>query len=293
MLYVPGRNINVSQQRRSYRWEELTCAPARTTRRTRPPRPAALTIHGHAAPTRTSPRRRRSRRFTRSRRRRRRSQRGTRGSTAGHRGSRARAAPVQQLADSRNAGVEAGGDGGGDGDGDADAEAGGQVGGHLGRAGGAGGGARVRARGVVGAAGAAVQAGAGAVRALAAVVAGLVGVGPEVDVGQRDAGAGGGVGAEDLDGGAFRVYDGAGEVGEFEVGEDDAVSGVESPVGPVLVDVEGVGVRVADEIAERAVTHVPVASVRLNHDHLVGLPGVDVVVLNVGNGGAAAERAKC
>ena len=40
----------------------------------------------------------------------------------------------------------------------------------------------------------------------------------------------------------------------------------------------------SDEIIELAVLDGTAPAVRLDHEHLVGLPGVDVLVDNVGNG---------
>ena len=47
----------------------------------------------------------------------------------------------------------------------------------------------------------------------------------------------------------------------------------------------------ADEVGELAVPDVAAAAVRLDHVHLVGLPGVDVVVFDLGDGGVGAEGA--
>ena len=40
----------------------------------------------------------------------------------------------------------------------------------------------------------------------------------------------------------------------------------------------------ADEVGETAVSDVAAAAVGLDEEHLVGLPGVDVVVLDFGDG---------
>ena len=81
---------------------------------------------------------------------------------------------------------------------------------------------------------------------------GAVGVGPEVEVFEVDVCARH-VGAQDLDRSASRGHDGAGPVAEGQVLQGDAGAGAGGLGGPGAVDVEGVGVGVADEVCEGAV----------------------------------------
>ena len=74
----------------------------------------------------------------------------------------------------------------------------------------------------------------------------------------------------------------------FPVGEGDAV--VENSVagdgvdgGPVSVQVEGVGVFVADEVVEGDLRNGAVAAVGFEHVHLVRVDGVDIVVFDFGD----------
>lgn len=183
---------------------------------------------------------------------------------------------------------------GGDGDGDGEAEAVVEVVGHRvglvagGRGGQRGGGGRVAAAGA-----ARLQAGALAVAGLAAVEDAVARLGPHGEVGDGDVGAGGAVGAGDLDGAALgAVGAGALPVVEGDVGEGDAVTALLGHGGPVLVDVERVGVRLADEVLEDDVGHGAAAAVGLDHHHLVGLVGVDVTVLDVRDIRVLSQRAE-
>ena len=72
---------------------------------------------------------------------------------------------------------------------------------------------------------------------------------PHAEIGNVDAGAGRAVGAGDFDGTPFgAVGFRACPVGDGDVGELDAGAGHGRHGGPVLVDVEAVGVAVADEV---------------------------------------------
>lgn len=54
-------------------------------------------------------------------------------------------------------------------------------------------------------------------------------------------------------------------------------------IRPVCVEIEGVGVGVAHEIVELAVVERSAAPIALDHEHLVAILGVDVIVLHVEN----------
>ena len=65
---------------------------------------------------------------------------------------------------------------------------------------------------------------------------------------------------------------------ELYVLVEDAVTGDGVHARPVCVEVEGVGVTVPDKVLERYAGDCAVAAIGLEHEHLVGLPGVDVAV---------------
>jgi hypothetical protein len=62
---------------------------------------------------------------------------------------------------------------------------------------------------------------------------------------------------------------------------------------PMLVDVKRICVAVADEVLHDDVLHIPTASVRLYHHHLVRLVGVYVLVHHVRYIDIDSKRAEC
>ncbi len=61
----------------------------------------------------------------------------------------------------------------------------------------------------------------------------------------------------------------------------DPVSRLQLELRPMAVKVERVGILVADEIGEGALPHRPVAPVGLDHEHLVAVDGIYLVVGDV------------
>ena len=117
-------------------------------------------------------------------------------------------------------------------------------------------------------------------------------LGPHLDVAHVDVGAGRLVGTYDLDGTALGTVGlRAAPVLGRDVRERDAVAGDGAHGRPVLVDVERICVAVADEVLKHDVFDVPTATVGFDHHHLVRFPGVDVLVLDLGDGGVGAQRA--
>lgn len=70
-------------------------------------------------------------------------------------------------------------------------------------------------------------------------------------------------------------------VGDGYVLEGDSWAGGDGDAGPVLVDVERVGVAVADEVVEKDVGDGSRAAVGFDHVHLIRVPCVDVAVGDV------------
>lgn len=177
--------------------------------------------------------------------------------------------------------VEGCGDGGNV-DGLGDAESGGDEAGH--------GGSGVAGDGLGGSsAGVGSRAGAHAVTSAEGVVAlvdnGRARLGPDVDAGHVNVLARNGGSAEGDHGTASgTVGGGALPVGEGQVLVLDTVASDLALAGPGRVDLEGVGVAVADEVLELGVLEGTITTVVLDHEHLVGVGGVDVAVVDVGDG---------
>ena len=108
---------------------------------------------------------------------------------------------------------------------------------------------------------------------------------PHSEITNRDIRTGRGIGAFHLNGSAFlAVGFRAAPVGYGDVAEADAGAGEGRHGGPVLFDVEGVGVVVADEIVEDDGGKIPGTAGGFDHEHLVGALDVDVAVDDVGDG---------
>lgn len=119
----------------------------------------------------------------------------------------------------------------------------------------------------------------------------VAGFGPHVDIADVDIGAGRLVRTHDLYGAALSAVGlGAAPVLSRDVGERHAVAGDGAHGAPVLVNVKSVRVAVANEVLKQDVFNVSGAAVGLDHHHLVGLPGVDVAVFDLGDGCVGAER---
>ena len=87
---------------------------------------------------------------------------------------------------------------------------------------------------------------------------------------------------EDLDGGAARaVATGPSPMGEGQVVVLDAVAGAGGLRGPEGVEVEGVGVGMAGEVMELGVLEGAGAAVGFDHEHLVAVLAIYVLVENV------------
>jgi len=61
----------------------------------------------------------------------------------------------------------------------------------------------------------------------------------------------------------------------------DAVARLQLELGPVCVDVEAVGVLVADKVGEGAALDRSGAAVALDHEHLIAVDAVDLVKVDV------------
>jgi hypothetical protein len=70
---------------------------------------------------------------------------------------------------------------------------------------------------------------------------------------------------------------------ECDVVEGHAISCCGSFRAPVAVNVESVGVGVPHEAVKRAGVDGSASAVRLDHEHLIGFLGVDVVVFDIVN----------
>jgi len=79
----------------------------------------------------------------------------------------------------------------------------------------------------------------------------------------------------------FTICTGAFPVVECEVGVEYSVAGCKGLISPVCVEIQGVGVRVADEVLEYTIGDCAVSAVRLEHHHVVRLPSVDVGVCDL------------
>lgn len=132
--------------------------------------------------------------------------------------------------------------------------------------------------------GAAPQAVPAAPSISAPVVLRAPGVRPHGEVRYRNGRAGVRRGADDVE---RRALDSVGAVSfpvvEGDSGVEDSFAGDGAHGGPVGVEVEGVGVVVADEVVECDVGDGAVAAVGFEHEHLVGVGGVDVAVFDAGD----------
>ena len=61
----------------------------------------------------------------------------------------------------------------------------------------------------------------------------------------------------------------------------DAVTCDRADRGPVRIEVEAVSIVVSNEVVERDLGDTAVSAVGLQHDHLVAVDGIDVIVLNL------------
>lgn len=136
-----------------------------------------------------------------------------------------------------------------------------------------------------------VQAESGTVSVLAAVEDTAAGFGPDGEILNGDVGARNLGGAVQLDGATLSTVGGSTlPVVEANVGVGDTVTRDGGHTAPSGIEVESVGVAVTSEGVEGKVVDISVATVGLDHKHLVGVVGVDVAVLNIVDCNTGAER---
>lgn len=70
---------------------------------------------------------------------------------------------------------------------------------------------------------------------------------------------------------------------ESYIVEFDAIARLQLQWGPVLINVEGICIAVSDEVLHQHVRHVSAAAIGFDHHHLVGVDGVDVSVVDIGD----------
>jgi hypothetical protein len=88
----------------------------------------------------------------------------------------------------------------------------------------------------------------------------------------------------------FTICTGAFPVVECEVGIEYSVAGCKGFISPVGIEIQGVSVRVADEVLEYTIRDGAVSTVGLEHHHVVRLPSVDVGIGDLGDVGIDAKR---
>lgn len=129
------------------------------------------------------------------------------------------------------------------------------------------------------------QTGPGAIRIIASLQDRTARLRPHVEIGDADVRARHRRGTQHLDDTTVVRAVGGGSVPpiEADVGILDAVACDCFHARPGTVEIEAISVRVAHKIIELDVCHCPVTAVGLEHEHLVGVMGIDVSVLNVMN----------
>jgi hypothetical protein len=76
---------------------------------------------------------------------------------------------------------------------------------------------------------------------------------------------------------------------ECEVGVEYSVAGCKGLISPVGIEIQRIGVRVADEVLEYTIRDGAVSTVGLEHHHVVRLPSVDVGVCDLRDVGVDAK----
>jgi hypothetical protein len=87
----------------------------------------------------------------------------------------------------------------------------------------------------------------------------------------------------------FTICTSALPIVECEVGVEYSVAGCKGRISPVGVQIQRIGVRVADEVLENTIWDDAVPTVGLEHHHVVRLPSVDFGVGDLRDVGVDAE----
>jgi len=87
----------------------------------------------------------------------------------------------------------------------------------------------------------------------------------------------------------FTICTSAFPIVECEVGVEYSVTGCKGLISSIGVQIQRVGVRVANEFLEYTIGDCAVSTVGLEHHHVVRLPSVDVGVGDLRDGGVNAK----